>query len=155
MIFNNFPELIAWTTHNHNGWRVGVTSGCFDMYHVMHTNYLIACKRECDVLIVLIDSDKRISTIPGKRGSVVNEMDRAFVLDNTKMVDGVMIMHDLSQLQQILTHLALRGIDTTLFRNSMTIYNTKCIEVEGVKISIIPDVPRFSSTTEIINHLKQ
>lgn len=44
---------------------IGYTSGIFDLFHQGHKNYLIACKKSCDFLIIGVDSDYRAKILKG------------------------------------------------------------------------------------------
>lgn len=44
---------------------IGYTSGIFDLFHQGHKNYLLACKKSCDFLIVGVDSDYRAKILKG------------------------------------------------------------------------------------------
>lgn len=44
---------------------IGYTSGIFDLFHQGHKNYLMACKKSCDFLIVGVDSDYRAKILKG------------------------------------------------------------------------------------------
>lgn len=44
---------------------IGYTSGIFDIFHQGHKNYLLACKKSCDFLIVGVDSDHRTKILKG------------------------------------------------------------------------------------------
>ena len=44
---------------------VGVTTGCFDLLHEGHTMCLQWCKKQCDILIVCINSDSSVRSLKG------------------------------------------------------------------------------------------
>ncbi|APC87711.1 adenylyltransferase/cytidyltransferase family protein [Vibrio parahaemolyticus] len=44
---------------------IGYTSGVFDILHIGHENFLQACKRQCDILYVGVDSDTRVKRLKG------------------------------------------------------------------------------------------
>lgn len=45
---------------------VGYTSGVFDLFHVGHEHYIASCKDTCDILLVGVDSDERVTRRKGK-----------------------------------------------------------------------------------------
>src|SRR5882672_9503324 len=64
---------------------IGITSGCFDLLHPMHVEYLNKCRKCCDTLLVLIDSDMLTWTNKQKL-PVINQLDRAYMVDNLQSV---------------------------------------------------------------------
>jgi D-beta-D-heptose 7-phosphate kinase/D-beta-D-heptose 1-phosphate adenosyltransferase len=46
--------------------KIGLTNGCFDLYHKGHQYLLSECKKYCDKLIVLLNSDASIRLNKGK-----------------------------------------------------------------------------------------
>ena len=87
--------------------------------------------------------------------TIINELDRAFMIDSMRGVDRVMIINDLLELRETLFHLSAfqENKMIKLFRNSHTVYGNDVITVPNVTVEIIPDIVRFNSTTEIRNHL--
>lgn len=55
---------------------IGYTSGVFDILHIGHENFLQACKRQCDILYVGVDSDTRVKQLKGTLRPVNPEIAR-------------------------------------------------------------------------------
>ena len=70
------------------------TNGCFDIIHKGHVSYLNQAKLMGDYLIVGLNSDKSVKKLKGDDRPVNNENDRAFILDNLKSVDYVIIFNE-------------------------------------------------------------
>jgi len=60
--------------------RVAFTNGCFDLLHTGHVHILRQAKRQADVLIVGLNSDRSVRALKGKSRPVSGERDRAEVL---------------------------------------------------------------------------
>lgn len=60
---------------------VGFTHGAYDMFHVGHLGFLRETKRKCDVLIVGIESDKNIASYKGVLRPIIEEHDRAKIVN--------------------------------------------------------------------------
>lgn len=135
---------------------VGVTSGCFDLLHPMHVEYLNKCRKCCDTLLVLVDSDMFIWMNKNK-SPVINQLDRAYMVDSLRCVSSVGIIDSIDELQEVIQAMVKYKSQPPLkiFKNSHTIYGAPLIEVKGAQNIIIPDVERFSSTTQIIDFLKK
>jgi D-beta-D-heptose 7-phosphate kinase/D-beta-D-heptose 1-phosphate adenosyltransferase len=67
------------------------TGGCFDIVHAGHVATLQAARRLGTSLVVLINSDASVSRLKGPGRPVVNEQDRARVLQAFDCVDAVHI----------------------------------------------------------------
>lgn len=74
----------------HSGKRIGFALGSFDMFHVGHLNIIQKAKRNCDFLIVGVNSDEVILHRKGKK-PIISCEDRMTVLRNIKGVDDVVI----------------------------------------------------------------
>lgn len=69
-------------------YRVGFTTGVFDLFHVGHLNLLERCKEQCDYLIVAVCGDDYVTNV--KKGKpVIQEKDRIRIIGALKCVDEV------------------------------------------------------------------
>ena len=67
MIINNKEDLLTKISElRQNNLKIGTVSGSFDCFHEGHKFSLEFCKKNVDELLVLINSDKSISTYKGK-----------------------------------------------------------------------------------------
>ena len=80
---------------------IGFTNGCFDVFHAGHANLLNFCKKNCDLLICAINSDKSINKIKGINRPVINETMRAELLSELNIIDMVIIFDDLTPIKLI------------------------------------------------------
>jgi len=62
--------------------------------HKGHVYYLNETKKLGDFLIVGLNSDSSVKIIKGKNRPINNENDRAYILDNLKPVDAVIIFNE-------------------------------------------------------------
>ena len=72
-------------------YKKGYTCGVFDLFHVGHLNLLEKCKSMCDYLVVGLCDDEYVRKIKDKE-PVINENDRARILQALKCVDEVIIV---------------------------------------------------------------
>jgi len=70
------------------------TNGCFDILHRGHVTYLNKAKSLGDFLVVGLNSDNSVKKIKEANRPYNNENDRAFVLDNLKAVNYVIIFSE-------------------------------------------------------------
>ena len=82
---------------------VGVTSGCFDALHYYHLVYLMRCAQQCEILVVGVDSDRKIRAEKGELRPIVNERHRLTMVNALKCVDACFILDDLDQFGEMCT----------------------------------------------------
>jgi cytidyltransferase-like protein len=75
----------------HNNQKVVLTSGTFDLFHVGHLNYLKKVKEHGDIVLVMLSGDARVRARKGLSRPIINEYDRAQILDSLKIIDYVFI----------------------------------------------------------------
>ena len=98
------------------GKKVVFTNGCFDILHVGHLRYLNEAKKQGDVLIVGVNSDKSVRSLKGPTRPINNEIDRAEMLSGLKAVDFTLIFDELTPietLEKIKPSIHVKGGDYT------------------------------------------
>ena len=73
------------------GKRVVFTNGCFDLLHPGHVRLLRFAKRQGDLLIVGLNSDRSVRALKGAGRPLQSEKDRAELLSELEAVDYVTI----------------------------------------------------------------
>lgn len=74
--------------------KIVLTQGTFDMFHVGHGDYLKNARSQGDLLIVGVDSDKKVRRKKGKHRPVVPEDERMKVICHTRYADLVVLKDD-------------------------------------------------------------
>ena len=81
-------------------YKIGYTTGVFDMFHIGHLNILRRAKERCDYLIVGVTTDdlckKRKNKLP-----VVPQEERVEIVSSIKYVDKVVLQEDMDKLQAV------------------------------------------------------
>jgi D-beta-D-heptose 7-phosphate kinase/D-beta-D-heptose 1-phosphate adenosyltransferase len=75
------------------GYRIVLTQGVYDMFHVGHKRYLESAKSHGDILIVGIDSDELTRKMKGPKRPFDKLEDRLEILAGLKVVDIVTVRH--------------------------------------------------------------
>ncbi len=83
-------------------YKVGYTTGVFDLFHVGHLNLLEKCKAQCEKLIVAVCTDE-YSHESGKQ-PIISYKDRARIVGALKCVDEVVPMKYTDKLEQWKEH---------------------------------------------------
>lgn len=76
------------------GKRVISTSGCFDILHAGHVQYLREAKAKGDILVIMLNSDVSVRMLKGASRPIVCQEDRAYVLEALEMVDYICIFDE-------------------------------------------------------------
>jgi D-glycero-beta-D-manno-heptose 1-phosphate adenylyltransferase len=125
------------------------TNGCFDILHSGHVDYLSQAKKLGDYLVVGLNSDISVKNIKGERRPIINEMERAILLDNLKCVDYVTFF-DENTPEQLITNLIpdilVKGADWDLDN----IVGREIVEANGGEVKTI-EFSYNQSTSKIIN----
>lgn len=69
-------------------YKIGYTSGVFDMFHVGHLNILRRAKEMCDFLIVGVSTDEVVQTYK-KKTPIIPYDQRAAIVESIRYVDKV------------------------------------------------------------------
>lgn len=68
---------------------IGITASCFDLCHAGHLEMLKYCKKHCDYLIVMLQTDPSIDRPDTKRKPIETVFERYIRLKNCKWVDEI------------------------------------------------------------------
>lgn len=74
-------------------YKIGYTSGVFDLFHVGHLNILKRAKEQCDYLIVAVSTDELVNKYKNKT-PVIEFAERASIIEAIKYVDKVVPQED-------------------------------------------------------------
>jgi D-beta-D-heptose 7-phosphate kinase/D-beta-D-heptose 1-phosphate adenosyltransferase len=80
--------------HRAQGKTIVFTNGCFDLIHAGHIDYLEFARRQGDVLVIGLNSDRSVRTLKGPSRPLCTEEQRARVLSALEAVDYVVIFDE-------------------------------------------------------------
>lgn len=131
------------------GARIGVTSGCFDLLHNLHLNYLQRCARLCDYLVVGVDSDDLVRATKGPLRPNIPEMQRVAMVDGIRFVDAAFVMGSVEEFSKV-----CRGLGAAYVFKNQAFAGRKVAGVgRGTKLCIVADINFPVSTTEIVEKI--
>ena len=84
-------------------YKIGYTSGVFDLFHIGHLNILKKAKENCDFLIVAVSTDELVSNYKNKN-PVIEFSERAAIVEAIKYVDKVVPQESRNKLEAYKTH---------------------------------------------------
>ncbi len=134
------------------GKRIVFTNGCFDLIHKGHIYLLKEAKKLGDILIVGLNSDSSIKKIKGKGRPILKESERAFIIENIKGVDYVVIFNEKTPfklIKEIKPDILVKGGDY----KENEIVGGEFVKKRKGNVVIIPYLKNFS-TTKIIEKIK-
>ena len=136
-----------------SGKKIGFTNGCFDIIHPGHVKYLEAAKKECDVLVVGVNSDGSVKRLKGVSRPVNDSGDRTMILAALESVDFVVIFEEDTPeniIKMILPEMIFKGGDW----DESLIVGAEYVKANGGDVKVVPYVEGYS-TTELIKKIKE
>ena len=128
--------------------KIGFTNGCFDLLHPGHKHLINESKKECDYLVIGLNSDHSVRRIKGNSRPVESEYVRKKKLQNLEAVDEVIIFNELTPenlIQEIIPNILIKGDDY----EESEIIGSKFVKLGGGKVLRVKLLEGFS-TTKII-----
>jgi len=134
-------------------YKVGYTTGVFDLFHIGHLNILRRAKEQCDYLIVGVSTDECVRTYKNKTPVIAFEQ-RMAIVEAIKYVDAVVpqeTMNKMEAWEKLKFDALFHGSD---WQNS-DMYNKIIAEFAsvGVDVVFLPHTDGISSS-DISNKLK-
>lgn len=130
---------------------IGITNGCFDLYHEGHKYLLSQCKKYCDKLVVLLNNDNSVKINKGKNRPVDKLNIRYNRIIGNVNVDKCIVFSEktpLKEIKKILPNIIFKGSDY----NPKDVVGYSLMKKNRGKVNIIKRYKNYS-TTNIINKL--
>jgi D-beta-D-heptose 7-phosphate kinase/D-beta-D-heptose 1-phosphate adenosyltransferase len=128
------------------------TNGVFDLLHPGHVRYLQAARREGDLLIVAVNSDRSVRANKGPTRPVTPEGERAEILSALACVDAVVIFDQETPadiIRRVQPDVLVKGADWA----ADAIVGRDTVEARGGRVVRI-DVEPGWSTSKIIDRIR-
>lgn len=135
-----------------SGLKVVLANGCFDLLHVGHVRFLQDAKRQGDVLVVGINSDRAVRSLKGPGRPLMSENARAELIAALECVDFVTIFDGLTAeeiLRDLKPHIQCKGTDYS----EASVPEAKVIESLGGTVRIVGDT-KSHSTRKILADIR-
>ncbi len=130
------------------GKKIIFTNGCFDLLHLGHVSYLEQIKRDQDILIVAINSDRSVKKIKVKGRPIQSEFARARVVAALACVDYVIIFDEetpYATVKSLKPDVLVKGADW----KGKTIVGEDIVRANGGRIRLVKYLNNFSTTNII------
>lgn len=127
-------------------YKIGYTTGVFDMFHIGHLNILKRAKEQCDYLIVGVSTDEIVESYKHKKPVIPYE-DRKAIVEAIKYVDKVVPQTSMDKMEAYKIYkfnVLFHGSDW----KGSDMYNKIIEEFEkvGVDVVFLPHTEGVSST---------
>ena len=135
------------------GKRIVFTNGCFDILHAGHVRYLTAARSKGDALVLGLNSDVSVKSIKPENRPIVNQDQRAEVLEGLACVDYITIFDEpdpLALIKTIKPDVLIKGADW----KKSEIIGSDVVKSYGGKVIRIEVVPGISTSRIIQRILK-
>ena len=133
---------------------VGYTQGTYDLFHIGHLNLLENAKKQCDYLIVGVNSDSLVREYKNKIVNIHDE-DRARIVSALKCVDEAHVVNTLDKMKALEDYnfdIIFIGSD---WKGNARWEKTKAeMEAKGKKLVFLPHTDGIS-TTDLTKKVKE
>ncbi len=80
--------------------KIGYTTGVYDMFHIGHLNIIRKAKEQCDYLIVGVTTDE-LCYARKKKYPIINETERMAIVEAIRYVDRVVPQADMNKIKAV------------------------------------------------------
>jgi rfaE bifunctional protein nucleotidyltransferase chain/domain len=132
--------------------RIVFTNGCFDIIHAGHIRLLEWAKRQGDLLIVALNSDRSVRAIKGSSRPIMKQRERCVLLAALECVDYVTIFYEPTPqrlISRIQPDVLVKGADW----GSRDIVGSEIVERKGGCVLRAP-ILKGHSTTQLIRRMQ-
>ena len=146
------PLALRLAEHKKRDERVVLANGCFDVLHVGHARYLEGARREGDVLVVAVNSDRSVRALKGEGRPILPADARARLVGGLAAVSYVVVFDepDVTRLLSTLRpDVHAKGTDYTV----ETVPERDTALRLGIRIAIVGD-PKQHSTRDLLARLR-
>ena len=135
----------------HQGKKIVLANGCFDLIHVGHIRYLKESKKRGNILVVAVNSDSSIRQLKGEGRPILKEKERVEIISSFYFVDYITVFEE-KTVEKILLALKpdfqAKGSDYT----QETVPEKETVASYGGKIAISGG-PKIRSTSQLIREI--
>lgn len=81
-------------------YKIGYTTGVYDMFHIGHLNVLRRAKEQCDYLIVGVTTDA-LCFMRKQKYPIINQEERKQIVEAIRYVDKVVFQSDMNKIEPV------------------------------------------------------
>jgi D-beta-D-heptose 7-phosphate kinase / D-beta-D-heptose 1-phosphate adenosyltransferase len=148
-VLDELEEIL--NSHRKENKKIVFTNGCFDILHVGHIEYLKFSRRQGDVLVIGLNTDRSIREQKGDKRPFVSEDERARLISALEDVGYVILFDELTPeklIRKIKPDVLVKGEDW----KEKGVVGREFVESYGGKVILAPFV-KDVSTTDIVSRI--
>lgn len=133
--------------------KIVFTNGCFDILHAGHVDLLSRARKQGDLLVLGLNSDKSVRSIKGEKRPVTKQQQRAFVLAGLACIDYVIFFDEdtpYNLINAVQPDVLVKGGDWTVDN----IVGRDIVEGRGGEVLSLALLPGYS-TTSVIRYIRE
>ncbi len=139
-------------TFGQNPGKIVLVGGCFDILHPGHIIFLEKAKKKGNMLVVLLESDKKVTKLKGDGRPIHTQEERAKVLQALRFVDIVIMLPFLEHQKEydsVVQEIKPSIIAATRGYSNIKYYK-RTAKLTGAKLRHITKVIGYHSSTRIL-----
>ncbi len=133
-----------------------LVGGCFDLLHLGHIIFLEKAKKQGNLLVVLLESDQKITKLKGANRPLNKQSDRAKMLASLRSVDYVIklpFIEKESDYDSLVKTLQPKVIATSKGDKHIK-HKQRSAKLVNAKLKIVTKLITAYSSSQIINEIK-
>lgn len=146
------PELLRLLDeHRRKREKIVFTNGCFDLLHMGHIEYLKFSRKQGDLLVVGINSDRSVQELKGPNRPILAQNDRAQVLAGLEDIDYIVVFDETTPdelIRKVRPDVLVKGEDW----REKGVVGRDFVESYGGQVVLAPLVKGIS-TTDIVSRI--
>jgi D-beta-D-heptose 7-phosphate kinase/D-beta-D-heptose 1-phosphate adenosyltransferase len=148
-VLDELEEIL--NRHRKENKKIVFTNGCFDILHVGHIEYLKFSRRQGDVLVIGLNTDRSVREQKGDKRPFVSEDERARLISALEDVGYVILFDELTPeklIRRIKPDVLVKGEDW----KEKGVVGREFVESYGGKVILAPFI-KDVSTTDIVSRI--
>ena len=140
--------ILAVRSERSAGRSIVLANGIFDLLHVGHVRYLMAAKREADILVVAVNSDDSTRSLKGPGRPLIPAAERCEILAALECVDYVTVFPEPTAqalIRAIAPEVHCKGTDYS----PDSVPERDAVQETGGRVAIVGD-PKQHATRDLI-----
>lgn len=128
--------------------KVVLAGGCFDILHIGHVRFLSEAKKMGDILVVLLESDRKVEKLKGGKRPVFIQKERAEMLAALRSVDWVVLLPMMEKGDDYLNLVMKIKPDFIAVTENDPQFENKKSQAKkvGAKLRAVPLIKRYSTS---------